>query len=355
MIREYAASSLQGVDRLAVEYETLTGEYLTLESIFHCESCQSLLSVNPQTVVEEIDTYYCPTSLENLPSSEATSFHNRSACSFDCPTCGIVLSTHARDDTFVFVCSYCRWCSDEIDIQSTSPTDLISVAFSKEQANLKAGSLVVESLLKEFKKINKPFTSPEMPKMKAWSWENAEAEIEAKGKQYIQVPPINKAQVDFEEFSPQLLHRTPLRTKRSLRCRSCLENDLPNFILKPEIDPLKADSSLKKQHRSWFKKKCLGFDFLPRFSFAEKDDGYQVCVTNPRDSDMHLELNGGEVKISIDAFDELEEPVVAFEQDFVSGAFQNKILVHLPKKETYVIKVLDDQPLEFSIRISRNN
>lgn len=54
------------------------GEKFCLFDLFFCEYCSQILSNNPLDIVQEIDSYYCPYSLENLSSQEAMKCSNRS-------------------------------------------------------------------------------------------------------------------------------------------------------------------------------------------------------------------------------------------------------------------------------------
>ncbi|EDO33773.1 predicted protein [Nematostella vectensis] len=82
----------------------------------------------------QVDSYYCPNCLENMPSAEAKLKRNRCANCFDCPSCGNTLSTRATavavqsDDAkttqakkvYYLACAFCRWSSRDVGIPDRS-------------------------------------------------------------------------------------------------------------------------------------------------------------------------------------------------------------------------------------------
>ena len=46
----------------------------------------------------------------------------------------------------------------------------------------------------------------------------------------------------------------PLRTRNSRRCRAELKQGRPGILIKPKLNPLEGDSSLRSGHGQWFKK-----------------------------------------------------------------------------------------------------
>lgn len=104
--------------------------------LYFCRHCIKLRC--PLCVSHEVDSYYCPNCLENMPSAEAKVKKNRCANCFDCPSCGNTLSTRATavaiqsdksgDDTkatqakkvYYLACGFCRWSSRDIGIEDKS-------------------------------------------------------------------------------------------------------------------------------------------------------------------------------------------------------------------------------------------
>ncbi|XP_078384508.1 dynactin subunit 4-like isoform X1 [Oculina patagonica] len=104
--------------------------------LYFCRHCIKLRC--PLCVSHEVDSYYCPNCLENMPSAEAKVKKNRCANCFDCPSCGNTLSTRATavaiqsdkggDDSkatqakkvYYLACGFCRWSSRDIGIEDKS-------------------------------------------------------------------------------------------------------------------------------------------------------------------------------------------------------------------------------------------
>lgn len=104
--------------------------------LYFCRHCIKLRC--PLCVSHEVDSYYCPNCLENMPSAEAKVKKNRCANCFDCPSCGNTLSTRATavaiqsdksgDDgkatqakkVYYLACGFCRWSSRDVGIEDKS-------------------------------------------------------------------------------------------------------------------------------------------------------------------------------------------------------------------------------------------
>ncbi|KAK9173892.1 Dynactin p62 family protein [Cryptosporidium meleagridis] len=74
---------------------SVNGENHDLINCYYCESCNKLISL--EEVKIEIDTYFCPSCLENVPSSEAFSRNFRCINCHDCPRCMATISTNKLD------------------------------------------------------------------------------------------------------------------------------------------------------------------------------------------------------------------------------------------------------------------
>ncbi|PHH80744.1 hypothetical protein CDD82_1535 [Ophiocordyceps australis] len=105
-----------------------------LEYLLFCEDCQQIRC--PRCVVEEIVTYFCPSCLFEIPSSNLRSEGTRCTRScFKCPICIAPLQvaslqpqpdaalaspeniSGATPGPFILMCSYCNWTSREIQIE----------------------------------------------------------------------------------------------------------------------------------------------------------------------------------------------------------------------------------------------
>lgn len=56
----------------------------------------------------------------------------------------------------------------------------------------------------------------------------------------------------------------PLRSRKSTRCRADLAEGKPGILLKPKLNPLEGDSSLRTGHGQWWKKDSSAVHVIPR-------------------------------------------------------------------------------------------
>uniref|UniRef100_A0A1A8G1L0 Dynactin subunit 4 n=4 Tax=Nothobranchius korthausae TaxID=1143690 RepID=A0A1A8G1L0_9TELE len=104
-----------------------------LSQLYFCRYCIELRSL--ECVSHEVDSHYCPSCLENMPSAEAKLKKNRCANCFDCPCCMHTLSTRATnipaplpDDpskttmkkAYYLACGFCRWTSRDVGMADKS-------------------------------------------------------------------------------------------------------------------------------------------------------------------------------------------------------------------------------------------
>ncbi|KAK1789393.1 hypothetical protein P4O66_015324 [Electrophorus voltai] len=104
-----------------------------LSQLYFCRYCSELRSL--ECVSHEVDSHYCPSCLENMPSAEAKLKKNRCANCFDCPCCMHTLSTRATnipaplpDDptkttmkkAYYLACGFCRWTSRDVGMADKS-------------------------------------------------------------------------------------------------------------------------------------------------------------------------------------------------------------------------------------------
>ncbi|XP_069510135.1 dynactin subunit 4 isoform X1 [Ambystoma mexicanum] len=104
-----------------------------LSQLYFCRYCGELRSL--ECVSHEVDSHYCPSCLENMPSAEAKLKKNRCANCFDCPCCMHTLSTRATsmqaplpDDpakttmkkAYYLACGFCRWTSRDVGMADKS-------------------------------------------------------------------------------------------------------------------------------------------------------------------------------------------------------------------------------------------
>lgn len=109
-------------------------ELQQLGSLYFCDSCSKIVS--RKDLAEDVDSYYCPHCLENMPSSEAMLCGMRCSKCWECPVCGSTLTpcvaTKEKDQSYHFACGYCRWSSKGRQ-EAEKPEQLITQIVSLER------------------------------------------------------------------------------------------------------------------------------------------------------------------------------------------------------------------------------
>lgn len=267
-----------------------------------------------------------------------------------------------------------------------SKGESIEVAISHEKEVLEGG--VMPQLIKMYtqpnaEKRNSETTPEELPIQRKgpWRWENIEGVRKQNQEKSLRIPDlkafnptITSPPADLHTYPQenrttlaQRLHapmtqprtldalypqRVPLRTKRSVRCRQCLDNGAPNILIKAQINPLKGDSSVRMNVGSWFKKKSLAYDNIPRIIALRLELGTEeflvLLLTNPLEQAMKVEVllenNESEeeksFKVAVDEYDELAEIDFQLERkvqlkrtgedsDYVLGRWRNKAAIRI--------------------------
>lgn len=118
-----------------VRYMCNCGSLKPISKIYFCRHCLKIRC--GYCVCQEVDLYYCPNCMENLPSSEVRLKKNKCSNCFNCPNCFQMLSTRAghvplkpttkeAEDSkdvkvvpkkvYYLSCSFCRWSSRDVGI-----------------------------------------------------------------------------------------------------------------------------------------------------------------------------------------------------------------------------------------------
>lgn len=107
---------------------------LPLSQLYFCDGCSRVVS--RRDLAEDVDSYYCPHCLENMPSSEAMLYGMRCSKCWECPACSstltmCVLPTGA-EQSYHLACGYCRW-SSKGRLEASQPEQLIKKIIELER------------------------------------------------------------------------------------------------------------------------------------------------------------------------------------------------------------------------------
>eukprot|EP00919_Chromeraceae_sp_WS-2016_P008096 GHVR01019159.1.p1 GENE.GHVR01019159.1~~GHVR01019159.1.p1 ORF type:complete len:564 (-),score=93.16 GHVR01019159.1:129-1799(-) len=128
-----AMCQLRQPGEIGVEFTASDGRMLPLEELYFCDTCSKIRS--RYELSEEIDSYYCPHCLENMPSSEAMIYQNRCSKCFECPICfnTLIIAVIQEGGKCAFWCQYCRWSSRQVLAEHAKPDQLCVVQYCRER------------------------------------------------------------------------------------------------------------------------------------------------------------------------------------------------------------------------------
>ena len=114
-----------------VNYTCACGKSMPLIYLFFCKYCVTLRC--PKCVSHEVDSYYCPHCLENIPSAEAKSMKNKCTNCLECPNCTNIVQVRSAQvpmvrreggkvkgfgqfkKVYYLQCSFCFWTTRDIN------------------------------------------------------------------------------------------------------------------------------------------------------------------------------------------------------------------------------------------------
>lgn len=270
-----------------VLYVDHQGHPAPLTECFHATASRRLSSTLqrfPPSSVTSIDSVYCPNCLS---SQDRDQYCNR--CQ-RCPMCvQSILQVIVYDDQCIYECSTCQWRST-ISVPLVENASKIEIARAAEDLALKireARQVVDHKDLFSERKIRRGIQSlRSFDREKGWSLETLEAALEAKRNQDTTPPEEAKTESSLSIYRLDLnenddavqsfegtlaawqwqalirgVYRTdllplpiPLRARRSRRCRAELALGRPGILVKPKLNPLEGDSSLRTGHGQWWRK-----------------------------------------------------------------------------------------------------
>uniref|UniRef100_A0A4W6CW22 Dynactin subunit 4 n=1 Tax=Lates calcarifer TaxID=8187 RepID=A0A4W6CW22_LATCA len=312
-----------------------------LSQLYFCRYCSELRSL--ECVSHEVDSHYCPSCLENMPSAEAKLKKNRCANCFDCPCCMHTLSTRATnipaplpDDptktamkkAYYLACGFCRWTSRDVGMADKSVasggwqepenphTQRINklVEYYQQLAHREKQErdrkklarrrqcmpLAFSVLLVSFQftlnlclcnstRLKEGEDQKEITIEPAQALEEVEPLPEDCYTRPISLPEVTTLrqrllQPDFQPAGASQLHprHKHLLMKRSLRCRKCEHN-----LSKPEFNP----TSIK------FKIQLVAVSYIPEVRIMSipnlrfvKESQVLLTLTNPVENITHVSL-----------------------------------------------------------------
>lgn len=77
---------------------------------------------------------------------------------------------------------------------------------------------------------------------------------------------------------------TPLRVRKSRRCRAELAEGRPGILLKPKLNPLEGDSSLRTGHGQWWKKDSSAIHVVPHIKVVQHEKISVVSTTEEKET-----------------------------------------------------------------------
>eukprot|EP00164_Ancoracysta_twista_P008996 GFYU01013179.1.p1 GENE.GFYU01013179.1~~GFYU01013179.1.p1 ORF type:complete len:471 (-),score=119.26 GFYU01013179.1:118-1530(-) len=276
-----------------VTYSCSCGRSDSLMELYFCQECKKTKC--SRCVTEEIDAYYCPNCLENMPSAEAMLFSNRCSKCFECPDCGITLHVfQSAEDQYYLRCGFCQWDSRHLDLAAERADKIPTLNITRERDadHIKEVTAIVENCKrgakehakeKEQAKKSRRYLSLAMPAFNMAALPPVSFDlVEAKLKETSENVTKSMASLELTEISdvPDELYqsfdleqvtsleqrskqsatqpryvdqlfpqRRHLLTKQAKRCCDC-----EKFVVKPDINP----SSIT------FKKRDIALAYVPR-------------------------------------------------------------------------------------------
>lgn len=296
------------VDRVQYVWDEETGNKLPLCYLYFCKYCLDIRSAD--NLLHEIDSHYCPQTLDGVSTTEAALKKNKSNSCFQCPACPSLLSTRTTsivlpdpDDpskqtvkkAYYLVCTFCRWSTRDIGMEDKASgsgwteremlnaervnktIDYYKRVAQKEVADTKNAkrrgykSLVMQlqqkyhgrkphpasplsaitSRVKEFEEIE----LVDIPAQLTYSIQDMDPvpeEIYTKNVDFMKLSSIGERLAQPEHVAVNVTDLVPQKAtmfvKRSLRCKECQHN-----LIKPEYHP----TSIK------FKMQLVAIHYVP--------------------------------------------------------------------------------------------
>ena len=293
------------------------GHPAPLSECFHATASRRLSSTvdrqgRPSTITQ-VDSAYCPQclSFHDATSGSQLGFCPKPTC-LQCPLCASIVSCSLLQEgegCFGYTCGKCDWNSTQCNLTiKTSSTEA-----TKEEMT-EASTKLFEQLEQKRQLMKKPiedhyrkmvaawegklkpsasaaaaFQSTKSRQEEAWSVAALETAMDKKKHDIVNSLSANIGGLELQKISLEdeipldsalqdqpiaslalqarmglpassmldlLPLSVPLRPRKSRRCRAELSEGKPGILLKPKLNPLEGDSSLRTGHGQWWKKVC---------------------------------------------------------------------------------------------------
>jgi dynactin 4 len=280
---------------------------------YHATASRRLTSSierHPPSTQVEIDSAYCPQclSFHDVASASRLAYCPKASCQ-QCPQCQSVVNVSVMDQKCFYACGCCDWNSSAIDLHTpcTDSNQIETAAaelgnellkrLSNEkqleqfQATLKTLEAVALEEIRRKKQPNHILKDPSG--RRPWSMDALNTSLEKKASTegsskglgtlspYASQP--GAIAVTSLLLSPhQLPIPIPLRPRKSRRCVAELAEGRPGILVKPKLNPLEGDTSLRSSHGQWFKKDSSAVLVLPNVRVERLDqNAILLVVHNP--------------------------------------------------------------------------
>eukprot|EP00522_Entomoneis_paludosa_P006590 CAMPEP_0172454702 /NCGR_PEP_ID=MMETSP1065-20121228/11615_1 /TAXON_ID=265537 /ORGANISM="Amphiprora paludosa, Strain CCMP125" /LENGTH=533 /DNA_ID=CAMNT_0013207081 /DNA_START=31 /DNA_END=1632 /DNA_ORIENTATION=- len=360
-------------DQVNVLYVDHQGHPAPLSSCYHATGTRRLSSSVerfPPSTLTEIDSAYCPQclSFHDVASAAREGYCPKASCQ-SCPICFTALSLDVQDQLCFYNCGSCAWdsrsCQLTYNVKPDDETGSVSrvelaraleelgtVLKTKRETALQTAEQYSKELSTAWEQRTKQQQPKPAPKSKdgpeGWSVETLEVSLQDKKKQFAADVPSDGLSVQIEHVSlddpPQLpslgetilsdvpqvslemsgltlgyesvpspTHLLPLpmpyRVRESRRCRAELDEGRPGILLKPKLNPLEGDSSLRSGHGQWWKKDSSAIHVMPRIGVLKHEMHgnvrvFLLKVTNPTLGPVRLRFASSNYQGEKDAFGE---------------------------------------------------
>ena len=324
------------------------GHPAPLTQCYHATAARRLSSSvprNPPSTVVEADSAFCPQCLSFHDIAAATRLQYCASCR-SCPVCRAVCRVQAKDNLCFYECGRCNWTSVECDLcesveaSEDGSYDRMTLARAveamKETCKDRTTKDPVNQHVRQITNAWQARTAREAPPkhVDEWSIETLEARMQEKQQSFFHKTNLELATQSLDEptlLDPSLAEQPassyllqawnssaptrarhdllplpiPLRLRYSRRCRAELTLGRPGILLKPKLNPLEGDSSLRSGHGQWWKKDSSAIHSVPQVKVlqhvaAEGAHVFLLQANNPTLGPVRLRFRTSEYQGEVD-------------------------------------------------------